>query len=67
MSKSTHTHEHPAPEPKKHGCCGGTHTKDEKAQPAAQEKTTPRGDIQPNHSHHSESDAGCCGSDKASK
>lgn len=65
MSKSTHAHEHPAPEPKKHGCCGEGHAKDEKTQPAAQEP--PQGAPKRDHSHHSGSSACGCGSGKASK
>ncbi len=67
MSKSTHTHEHPAPEPKKHGCCGEGHAKDEKTQPATQEKANPQGAPKREDSHHSGGSSCCCGSDKASK
>ena len=67
MSKSTHTHEHPAPEPKKHGCCGEGHAKDEKTQPAAQEHANPQAAPKHEHSHHSGSSACGCGSGKASK
>lgn len=67
MSKSAHTHEHPAPESKTQGCCGGSHAKDEKAQPAAQQKANPAAGSKREHSHHSDGGSCCCGSDKASK
>ncbi len=67
MSKTTHTHEHPSPEPKKHGCCGESHAKDEKAQPATHQKASPAGSSEREHSHHSDGDSGCCGGEKASK
>ena len=41
MTKPADTHEHPSREPKKSGCCGESHAKDEKAQPAAQEQANP--------------------------
>jgi hypothetical protein len=67
MSKATHTHEHSSPEPKAQGCCGGSHTKDEKAQPAAQQKAKPAADSKRDHAHDSHGGAGCCGGGKASK
>lgn len=67
MSKSTHTHEHPAPEPKKHGCCGEGHAKDEKTPPATQDKANPQRSPKREESHHSGGSACCGGSDKASK
>lgn len=67
MSKSTHTHGHPAPEPKKHGCCGEGHAKDEKAQPVAPHKVDPAAAPKEEHAHDSHGGAGCCGGDKASK
>ena len=67
MSKSAHTHERPSPEPKKHGCCGESHGKDEKAQPAAQQQANPQGASKREPSQHSGGSACCCGSDKASK
>ncbi|MBZ0209733.1 MAG: hypothetical protein K8F92_08760 [Hyphomicrobium sp.] len=67
MSKTTHTHEHPSAEPKKHGCCGESHANAEKAQPAAQEQANPQGASKREHSHHSGDSSCCCGSDKASK
>ena len=67
MTKPTETHEHPSREPKKHGCCGESHAKDEKAQPASQQKTNPTASPKREHSHHSDGSSCCCGSDKASK
>ena len=67
MSKPAHTHEHPSPEPKKQGCCGEGHAKDEKAQPAAQQQANPQGAPKHEHSNHSGGSSCCCGSGKASK
>jgi hypothetical protein len=67
MSKTTITQEHASHEPKKHGCCGGSHAKDQKAQSAAQEQANPQGASKREHSHHSDGSSCCCGSDKASK
>ena len=67
MSKTTHTHEHPAPEPKKHGCCGEEHAKDEKVQPAAQAQDSPHEASKHDHSHHSGGGSCGCGGGKASK
>lgn len=63
MSKSKHTHEHPAHEPKAQGCCGHHHAKDEKAQPTAQPKVNPAGT--PKREPHAESGACGCGGGKA--
>ena len=67
MSKTTHTHEHPSPEPKKHGCCGESHAKDEKAQPATHQKASPAGSSEREHSNHSDGDSGGAGGEKARK
>ncbi len=66
MAKTTHTHEHTSQEPKKHGCCGESHAKDEKPPPVQNQANTPS-DTKREHPHHSEGGACCCGSDKASK
>ena len=67
MSKTTHTNVHPSPEPKTQGCCGGSHTKDEKAQSAAQQKGNPPAGSKHEASHDSHGGAGCCGGGKAHK
>ena len=64
MSKSAHTHEHPLPEPKKGGCCGESHAKDEKAQRAAQQKANPAASSKREHSDPSDGGSCCCGSGK---
>lgn len=67
MSKTTHTHGHPSPEPKTQGCCGASHTKEEKARQAGQQKGTPAAGAEREHSHDTHGGAGCCGGGKASK
>ena len=67
MSKTTHTQEHASHEPKKHGCCGGSHAKDEKAQPAPREQANPPAGSKHEHAHDSAGGSGCCGGGKARK
>jgi hypothetical protein len=64
MAKTTHTHEHTSQEPKKHGCCGESHAKDEKAKSAPQEQARTPKDAKREHAHHADSSSCCCGSGK---
>jgi hypothetical protein len=64
MAKTAHTHEHPSREPKKGGCCGESHAKDEKAQRAAQERIKIPSDTEREHAHHAVRGSCCCGSGK---
>ena len=69
MSKTKVTKEQASHEPKKHGCCGGGHVKDQQAQPAQKEKEHAilPSDDKHQHAHHSDGGSGCCGGGKASK
>ena len=59
------TNEHATHAPKKTGCCGGDHTKDQKA--TQKEQANPSGGRKHEHVHQSRGDSGCCGSGKANK
>ncbi len=67
MSKTTATQEQASHEPKSHGCCGGSHTKDEKAQSAPREQVNPHGGGKDEHPHVPHGRSGCCGGGKTSK
>jgi hypothetical protein len=67
MSKTKVTNEQASHEPKKHGCCGGGHVKDQQAQPAQKENAILPSDDKHQHAHHSDGGSGCCGGGKASK
>lgn len=55
------TNENVSHEPKKTGCCGGAHAKDEKVQPVQKEIANPRGDRKREHAHHADGGSCCCG------
>ena len=67
MSKTKVTNEQASHELKKHGCCGGGHVKDQKAQPAHKENASPPSNDKHEHAHHSDGGSGCCCGGKASK
>ena len=67
MSKTKVTSEQASHEPKNHGCCGGGHVKDQRAQAAQKEHAIPPSDDKHQHAHHSDGGSGCCGNGKASK
>ena len=67
MSKTTITTEHASHEPKKTGCCGEDHAKDQKAKPVQKEDADPTGDRKHEHAPQSGGHSGCCGGSKANK
>ena len=66
MSDNKKTTMHVSQEPKKDGCCGGTHAKDQKAQVAKTGKD-PSDDHKHENMPKSDGGSGCCGGSKATK
>ncbi len=67
MSKSAVTTEQASHNPKKTGCCGGDHGKDEKAPPAQKGQAIPIGAHNHEHAGHSAGESDCCGGSKKKK